>query len=227
MIKIVVIVLSLLSWANAFGHAESKEVLAPGWGILSYDAPAPGTYELPPIMNAVDGDVLQIDGSPTRLGELMEDKIVLLSFIYTRCEDVNGCPLVNAVFSRLKDRIDDDESLRNNVRLVSMSFDPDYDTPSVIGNLANGLRGERGEVGWEFLTTRDSQSLQPILEGFGQFTFPEYDTHGNYTGRIAHLLRVYLIDRNQTVRNIYSAGFLHPDILENDCKTLLMENSVN
>ena len=40
-------------------HDERPEILAPGWGILSYEAPAPGTYRLPPIMDAVDGRVLR------------------------------------------------------------------------------------------------------------------------------------------------------------------------
>ena len=47
---------------------------------------------------------------------------------------------------------------------------------------------------------------------------------GSQTDRFTHLLRVYLIDRDLQVRNIYSVSFLHPDILMNDLETLLLES---
>ena len=75
-----------------------------------------------------------------------------------------------------------------------------------------------------FLTTRDRAALQPILDGYGQYTLREYDENGTYTGEIAHLLRVFLIDRERRVRNIYSTGFLHPDVLINDLETLRLES---
>ena len=44
-----------------------------------------------------DGDILNSDGRAVRLHQLFEDRIVLLSFIYTSCADVNGCPLATSV----------------------------------------------------------------------------------------------------------------------------------
>ena len=86
-------------------HDPRPEILAPGWGILSYEAPAPGTYRLPPIMPAADGRVLREDATPAHLFDLMGDRLVLLSFVYTRCTDVNGCPLAKAVFHLLHARL--------------------------------------------------------------------------------------------------------------------------
>jgi hypothetical protein len=43
------------------------------------------------------------------------------------------------------------------------------------------------------------------------------------TGGLSHLLRVYLIDEQRRIRNIYNANFLHPDILVNDLLTVLGE----
>ena len=204
-------------------HDERPEILAPGWGILSYEAPAPGTYRLPPIMRAADGRVLQEDATAADLFDLMGDRLVLLSFVYTRCTDVNGCPLAKAVFHLVRARLKQHPDLAANTRLVSMSFDPDNDTPEVM----RGYRpkGDDGGVEWLFLTTRDRSDLAPILEGYGQYTLREYDHNGVYTGEFAHLLRVFLIDRERRVRNIYSTGFLHPDILMNDLETLLLESS--
>ena len=204
-------------------HDPRPEILAPGWGILSYEAPAPGTYRLPPIMPAADGRVLREDATPARLFDLMGDRLVLLSFVYTRCTDVNGCPLAKAVFHLLRARLKQHPELAGSTRLISLSFDPDNDTPEAMR--AYRPKTEDDRVEWRFLTTRDRADLQPILDGYGQYTLREYDEHGVYTGEFAHLLRVFLIDRERRVRNIYSTGFLHPDILMNDLETLLPESS--
>ena len=203
-------------------HDPQPEILAPGWGILNYEAPTPGTYRLPPIMRAVDGRVLREDASPAHLFDLMGDRLVLLSFVYTRCTDVNGCPLAKAVFHLVRARLKEHPELAETTRLLSISFDPDNDTPEAM----RAYRPQSGDdsVEWMFLTTRDRTDLQPILDGYGQYTLREYDENGVYTGEFAHLLRVYLIDRERQVRNIYSTGFLHPDILINDLETLLLES---
>ena len=203
-------------------HDPRPEILAPGWGILNYQAPLPGTYRLPPIMHAADGPVLREDATPAHLFDLMGDRLVLLSFVYTRCTDVNGCPLAKAVFHLVRSRLRERPDLAGATRLISMSFDPDNDTPEVMR--AYRSKAGDGSVEWEFLTTRDRADLQPILDGYGQYTLREYDHNGDYTGEFAHLLRVFLIDRERRVRNIYSTGFLHPDILMNDLETLLLES---
>jgi cytochrome oxidase Cu insertion factor (SCO1/SenC/PrrC family) len=51
----------------------------------------------------------------------------------------------------------------------------------------------------------------------------EADKNGNRTGDIYHLIRVYLIDRDGWVREIYATGFFDPDVVVNDIKTLVME----
>ena len=203
-------------------HDPRPEILAPGWGVLSYEAPAPGTYRLPPIMPAADGRVLREDATPAHLFDLMGDRFVLLSFVYTRCTDVNGCPLAKAVFHLVRARLKEHPDLAGATRLVSLSFDPDNDTPEAMRAYRPKVEDDRVE--WRFLTTRDRADLQPILDGYGQYTLREYDEHGAYTGEFAHLLRVFLIDRERRVRNIYSTGFLHPDILVNDLETLLRES---
>jgi len=213
----------LLLIATAMAAEQRAEILAPGWRTLNYETPKPGTYALPPIMRASDGEVLLENGRTTQLFELMGDRLVLFSFIYTKCSDLNGCPLANAVFHKLQAKLQKRPELAAASRLLSMSFDPDHDTPEVMRNFGQGLGGNG--VDWKFLTTADREALQPILEDYGQYTLREYDEDGNYTGDFAHMLRVYLIDHDLRIRNIYSVSFLHPDILLSDLETLLMETS--
>ena len=215
------LLLALVAPAGVGADAPERQLLAPGWRNLSYEAPAAGSYALPPIMRAADGAVLLEDGAERRLFDLLGDRLVLFSFIYTRCSELNGCPLANAVLHKLQARLAARPELAAAVRLLSMSFDPARDTPAVMREFGRGLGGEG--VDWRFLTTRDRAALQPLLDGYGQYTLREYDETGDYTGEIAHTLRVFLIDRARRVRNIYSVSFLHADILLNDLETLRRE----
>lgn len=199
---------------------------AAGWGTMLFDPPAPGTYDLPPFGEAADGNVLLDDGTAMRLSDLYGDKFVILSFIYTQCSDLNGCPLVTAVFYKIKQRLLDDPELADQLRLVSLSFDPETDTPEVMNFYGQGSK-DLGGPEWQFLTTESAQELGPIVEGFGQYVNREYDDEGNETYRYAHILRVFLIDKNGMKRAQYSAGFLHEESLVSDVKTLLMEEQKN
>ncbi len=211
--------------AALFALSDQSEFRAPGWGALSYTPPAPGTYELPVIQPAVDGVVLRTDSSTVNLHELMSGKFALLSFIFTRCSDVNGCPLANAVLYKVQSRLRKESDLKDEVVMLSVSFDPEFDTPEVTNQLGSAFSD--GSVEWEFLTTRDQSELQPILDGYGQFAVRAHDEHGEPVADYMHLLRVYLIDRERKVRNIYSVSFLHPDILMNDLETLFLESPSN
>ncbi len=219
---LLVLMLPAISIA-AYGNSEKIEFRAPGWGALPYEAPPAGSYELPPIKKAADGMVLRSDNSLARLHDLMSDRFVILSFIYTGCADLNGCPLANAVLYKVQSRLRERSELMDAVRLLSISFDPEVDTVEVTHRLEEGVRDDKVE--WEFLTTRGQSELQPILNGYGQFVAREFNAHGESTDRFTHLLRVYLIDRELRIRNIYSVSFLHPDILMNDLETLLLESS--
>ena len=212
--------LSLIS--GGFEAVAEDEILAPGWKNLSYEPPAVGSYQLPPITHASDGAVLLEDGQESQLFDLMGDRLVLFSFIYTRCNDINGCPLANAVFHKLQAKLQERPDVAQATRLLSISFDPERDTPEVMQEFGQGLGGDG--VDWQFLTTRDRETLEPILDDYGQYTIREYDESGEYTGDFAHMLRVFLIDRELRVRNIYSVAFLHADILINDLETLLLES---
>ena len=202
-------------------HDAPAQILAPGYRVLEYDAPEPGTYRLPPLGKAGSGLVLDETGSERPLHEFLGDKFVVLSFIFTSCNDVNGCPLATFVLGQLQQRLDADSRLKDQVRMVSLSFDPDFDTPQVM--VEYGRKFSRNDYDWRFLTTASTERLQPLLRGFNQSVQKEYNEAGEYTGNISHILRVFLLDKASRVRNIYSVSFLHADTVINDIITLAME----
>jgi cytochrome c peroxidase len=189
---------------------------------LGYVPPEPGTYALPVVKPATDGEVLDTDGASHRLFDYMHGKIVLLSFIYTRCSDARGCPLATRVLYAIEDALRHDATLASQVRLLTLSFDPAHDTPEIMRHYAGEPETPKTSELWQHLTTASPQALQPILHGYGQYVVPVLDAQGDFTGTYAHLLKVFLIDAQQRVRNIYSVDFLHPQVLINDIKTLLM-----
>lgn len=196
--------------------------LAPGYSSLKFKAPEAGSYTLPVIGQAADGTVLTTAQQNAQLYDFMGDKIVLLSFIYSTCSDINGCPLATAVFHKINKRLQQEPQLAAKMRLLTLSFNPEHDTPEAMRNYGKGFANDI--VDWQFLTTQSEQQLQPILDQYQQSIQKIYDDQGNFTGTFSHILRVYLIDTHKQLRNIYSVSFLHADTLINDVKTLLNEN---
>ena len=199
-------------------------VLAPGYGPLQYTPPPAGSYALPALGVAADGRVINDAGVPLTLNALLGEKLVLMGFIYTRCSDINGCPLASYVMKKVQDGVALDEALNSQVRLISLSFDPQSDTPEALGDYARHFRREGSD--WQFLTTASEADLQPILDAYGQVRQKNYDKNGVYTGSMSHILRVFLVDRQGRIRNIYSTGFLDADTVINDLRTLQMEGGV-
>jgi cytochrome c peroxidase len=200
---------------------SSPQVLAPGWTELEFEPPAAGSYQLPPMGMAGDGQVLDSDGNAASLHQLMGDKVVVLSFIYSSCSDANGCPLATHVLERLQDQLLQDAPAGQGIRFISLSFDPVQDTPQVMKRY--GQPYISGDFDWRFLTTRDQQELQPILESYGQSVIRDPNSEEDEAGSISHVLRVFLIDRDLRIRNIFSASYLHADTMLNDIRTLQME----
>jgi cytochrome c peroxidase len=216
--------LSATLWVALLCHVNvwaEGPVLAPGYGPLLYTPPPAGTYALPPLGTAGDGQVVSDAAEPLALHDLIGDKLVLLGFIYTRCSDINGCPLASYVMKKVQDGVALDDTLNSQVRLISLSFDPQSDTPEALGEYAKHFRRQGSD--WRFLTTTSEDALLPILEGYGQWRQKNYDENGDYMGSMSHILRVYLVDREGRIRNIYSTGFLDADTVMNDMRTLLLE----
>ncbi len=212
---------------------QQVQILAPGYGELDFTAPQAGSYALPVLGAASDARVLNTEGEYVNFHTLFGNKYTLLSFIYSRCNDVNGCPLTHVVFSRVRQLARADPSLAGRVQFISMSFDPEHDTPAFLKSLAGNThahhhhhgQGDHGvadeAIEWIYLTADSKEHLQPVLDDYDQMVLNEIDERGDPTENFAHVLRVFLIDPDKNIRNIYSTSFLHPDIIINDIKTLI------
>ncbi len=213
-----------LAWSAA-QEAVAHEIVAPSQ--LAFVPPKPGTYALQRIMRAPEGMVLDANGKTRKLSGYTTGKITLLSFIYTTCTDTKGCPYALVVLHDLKRQIEKSPEFRDRVRLVSVSFDPEHDTPEVM-RLYGGNSAPNGSgLQWHFLTTSSQKELLPLLDGFGQdVSIADNAEAGKQPRVFAHVLKLFLIDKKNEIREIYTTSFLVPQLMMNDIKTLLLEDGV-
>jgi len=209
--------------SHAAQAAAQPRIVADGWTPnVSFELPDPGTYTLTTINTAGGGTLLDTEGNEVELDSLLGDKIVLLTFIYSSCTDLNGCPLATAVFYKVKERFKNNPQLADKIRLISISFDPEHDTPEIMKLYGAGFEG--GQPEWMFLTSASEEALRPITQQYGQMVIKAYDEKGEYTGSMAHVLRAFLIDHSKNIRQEYSVSFLHDKLVTRDIQTLLMED---
>jgi cytochrome oxidase Cu insertion factor (SCO1/SenC/PrrC family) len=189
-----------------------------------YEPPVPGSYSLPVVKVAGDGAIFDSNGKSLNLSDLTHGRITVLSFIYTRCAAMKACPYAAGVLNQLHLLSVDDATLAKNMRLVSMSFDPDYDTPQRLAAYSEKFLEEKSGCEWRFATAKSTAELESILAAYGQAV----DKRANASdpqGPLYHILRVFLIDRGGRIRNIYSSGTLDPRLVVADVKTLLLEEA--
>ena len=184
--------------------------------------PVPGSYKLVRIMAAPDGLVLQSDGRAMRLHQLLRGRLSVLSLMYTYCRDPEGCPRAWAAMEAAQDGLQRAPALAAASQLISLSFDPSHDTPQQMRDYG-AARANDPKVRWRFLTTASVDALLPLLRGFGQDVTVETDAKGRATRTLNHMLKLFLIDANAQVREIYSVATLDPQALLNDLRTLQLE----
>jgi protein SCO1 len=186
--------------------------------------PAPGTYALPRIQQTPRASLLDATGAPVAIEEKTRGALTLLSFFYAHCEDAAGCPVAWSVFESVREAAGRDPLLAGRLRLVFVSLDPQRDTPAVLRLLEKSENGADGAVPWSFLTSASESSLAPFTRAMGQDIGYEVDADGRRTGALQHMLKVFLIDPNGWVREIYSVGFLTPEAALTDARTLALSD---
>ena len=147
------------------------------------------------------------EGETLNLSDL-RGKVVALTFIYTRCPLPDFCPLMDRKFEELADRIGAIAGRAEHVRLLSVSFDPEHDTPEVLRKHAENL-GARPPL-WRFAVASHGE--------LGKVAAPLGLTYGPAAGEIIHNLSTAVIDpQGRLVRidvGASSRGWKSADLLK-------------
>jgi cytochrome c peroxidase len=184
-----------------------------------YTLPEPGSYSLPVIRRVGDHPLIDASGRETSLFALKGNRAAVVAFVYMSCAEATGCPFSMAVLHRLDSELAADRGLSARVALLTVSFDPERDTPEKLAELRE-LHHPKSD--WRFATTAGQGDLQPLLADFGQSVAKLHFPDGRWSGLFRHVLKVFLLDEENRVRNIYSVGFLDADLVLTDLRTLLV-----
>lgn len=124
---------------------------------------------------------------------------VAITFTYTRCPIPEFCPRIDRQFAAVQAALMDDAQLRGKARLLTISFDPDYDTPPV-------LRAHAAAVGadtrvWTF-ATGPRREIELFAARFGVAV----TRSGATAADIMHNLRTIVADRDGRIRAMHSGS---------------------
>jgi len=135
------------------------------------------------------------DGSALKLSDL-RGKAVVLTFVYSRCGLPEFCPKMVAKFSELSRVIASSPMSAAKIRLLSISFDPEHDTPDVLTKHAVA-RGANPPL-WQFAV----MSHEELANVGGRLGL----TYGPMKGEIIHNLSTALIDPDGKLIAIYGGS---------------------
>ncbi len=99
----------------------------------------------------------------------MRGKVVVLTFIYTRCPLPNFCPLMDKKFAGLASLLAASPARAEGTRLLSVSFDPEHDTPDVLAQHAK-TQGAEPPL-WTFAVAAHDE-LRKVASSLGLFYGP-------------------------------------------------------
>jgi protein SCO1 len=154
-------------------------------GACRRSEPLPMLYEVP------DVSLISESSEPLSLSSL-RGNVVIYDFIFTSCTSI--CPMMTERMKRLADEL----PARNDLRFISVTVDPENDTPEVLTRYANAVRKD---TRWQFLTGERDEIFALSVTGFKLAAGPG----GSADEPIIHSPRFVLVDRSGVVRGYYDS----------------------
>jgi protein SCO1 len=159
-----------------------------------------------------DFSLTERSGENVTLAQL-RGKIWIADFIYTSCTDT--CPLQTAMMARLQKEY----SAIPVVQLVSVTVDPERDTPQTLSIYA--ARHNADAKRWFFLTGQRDRIIRLIQDGF-HLSVAALPNGAEASDIIPHSPRFVLVDKEARIRGYYDSRELEAFVrLKNDVETLL------
>ena len=169
---------------DATGYLVAIE--ATGHAPLAAGAPSPPMQVLSPGEAVPDIQLTDEAGQTRRLSE-WRGKVLAVTFTYTRCPLPDFCPRMDRNFKSVQSTILTDAALKDKVALLSVSFDPAFDTPAVLDAHARHA-GADARV-WHF-ATGEQKAIDAFASRFGVSIIREPSNPSDIT----HNLRTAVID---------------------------------
>ena len=140
-------------------------------------------------------------------------KVLLLTFIYTRCPLPNYCPLLSKNFAQILEQTQGDPKLSASTHLLSISIDPEYDKPAVLRAYGSACAGNPHPFKhWEFASGSPDE-VRKVAEFFGL----KYWTDN---GQIVHALVTALVGPDGKVVKVFRGNEWRPAEVVAEIETL-------
>ena len=154
-------------------------------------------------------ELINQDGETVRFfDDVLKDQVVVINFIFTNCD--GACPLMTHKLSLVRDSMEG--QIGNGLRFVSLSIDPERDTPAAMKEFAKTHHADHD--GWVFLTGKP-ENLNLIVKRLGQYT-EDVEAHSTMmlAGNVnaAHWIKIQPYDQ--------------PPIITEKLKSLLLDNAL-
>lgn len=170
------------------------------------NAPGPsGIVEAKVGAEVPDYGLLNQSAQPIHLAQY-RGKTLLLTFIYTRCPIPDYCTLMSQNFAQIEAELVKQPELYQKTHLLSISIDPEYDTPAVLrsyGAAHTGKYTDEKFSHWEFATGTKDQ-VKGVAQFFGLRYYADQD-------QIIHGLRTAIINSEGKVAKVYRDNSWKPE----------------
>ena len=194
-------------------------------GLLAASCGSEEAAELPEYFEVPDftlTDQLGRDFSSSSL----DGKVMLANFVFTNCTLL--CPVLTPRMAQVQSRLATDGLLGSRVVLLSISVDPEQDTPEILLRYAEGYGADHES--WRFLTGSPEDVRAVITDGLklGYNRVDESIQHVHTDGTVhvheydvLHSTRMLLADRAGTVRALYDTAEWDAERVLSDIESLL------
>jgi protein SCO1 len=149
-----------------------------------------------------DAALVDQDGKARRFAE-WRGQAIALTFIFTRCPFPDFCPALDRSFARLQEQVKADPALAKSVRLLTVSFDPEHDTPAVLRKHAARLRADPAL--WTYVTG-EVAAVDELGRHFGLSVEREGASAG-----LTHNLRTAVVDPSGRLVRIWRGSDWAPE----------------
>ena len=199
-------------WVFAIGPLAVMVCVIVVYGVNPFGAAKGPSTPLPIIHSIPDFSLVERSGRAVTRDDLL-GRVWIANFIFTSC--AGPCPALTRRMAELQSAL---RKHYGDVRLVSFSVDPTYDTPAVLTRYAERFHADPDA--WWFLTTDDEAAMHRLVrEGFLSIVEPGADA-----GATLHSTSLILVDRQGRIRGLYDGDDRDAKpVLIADVERLLLE----
>ncbi|MDQ6654069.1 MAG: SCO family protein, partial [Acidobacteriota bacterium] len=163
------------------------------------------------------------DGKVIRIHDYRGEAL-LLTFIYTRCPQPDQCTLMSNNFAAIDQELQKQPELFGKTHLLSISFDPEYDTPKVLRSYGAAFTGKYSDENfahWEF-ASGTADEVKGIAQFFGMRYFRDEQSG---TDQVVHSLRTAVIGPGSRIVKVYRGNEWKPDEVLADLRAAFADTS--